>query len=66
MARTGYRTPGYPVVPAVFVLVMAAFLSSAIVYNPKDTLIGIGLTCTGVPVYLWMKNKNEMRAFKTS
>jgi amino acid transporter len=55
---SGYRTPGYPVVPAVFVLVMAVFLISAIVYNPKDTLIGIGLTCSGVPVYLWMKAKN--------
>jgi amino acid transporter len=55
--KTGYRTPGYPVVPAIFVLVMALFLLSAIVYNPKDTLIGIGLTATGVPVYLWMRTR---------
>jgi amino acid transporter len=57
--HTGYRTPGYPVMPAVFILVMTVFVLSAIVYNPKDTLIGIGLTCTGVPVYLWMKAKNK-------
>ena len=30
---------------------MAMFLVSAIVYQPVDTLIGVALTLTGVPVY---------------
>lgn len=62
--HTGFRTLGYPVVPAVFILVMAVFLISAIVFNPKDTFIGIGLTCTGVPVYWWMKAKNKEQTLK--
>jgi amino acid transporter len=49
-----YRTPGYPLVPAIYVLVLALFLLAAIVYNPLDTLIGIGLTATGLPVYRWV------------
>jgi amino acid transporter len=49
-----YRTPGHPVVPAVYMLVMALLLASAIAYNPRDTLIGMAMTATGVPVYGWI------------
>jgi APA family basic amino acid/polyamine antiporter len=48
----GYLTPGYPVVPLVFVLVMSLLLMSAVVFNPRDTLIGVALTALGIPVYL--------------
>jgi basic amino acid/polyamine antiporter, APA family len=50
-----YRTPGYPLVPAVYILVLALLLVGAIAYNPPDTLIGIAMTATGVPVYLWIR-----------
>ena len=46
-----FRTPGYPVVPAIFVAVMSIFLFSALLYNPLDSLIGIGLTLLAVPAY---------------
>jgi amino acid transporter len=52
---TGYRTPGYPWTPLLFIVVIALFLISSILYKPGDTLIGILLTATGAPVYLWMK-----------
>ncbi len=51
----GYRTPGYPVTPIVFIVVMAAFLISAVLYQPVDTLIGVVLAATGVPVYRWVR-----------
>ena len=50
-----YRTPGYPLVPAAYILVLALFLVSAIAYNPLDTLIGVAMTATGVPVYMWIR-----------
>jgi APA family basic amino acid/polyamine antiporter len=53
-APGAYRTPGYPLVPAVYVLVLALLLASAIAYNPLDTLIGIAMTATCVPVYAWI------------
>lgn len=46
-----YRTPGYPILPLVYIGVLSAFLASAIAYQPTDTLIGLGLTATGIPVY---------------
>ena len=50
-----YRTPGYPLVPAVYILVLALLLVSAIAYNPLDTLIGIAMTATGLPFYWWIR-----------
>jgi APA family basic amino acid/polyamine antiporter len=46
-----FSLPGYPVVPAVFIVVMAGFLIAALVYNPFDSLIGTALTLAGIPVY---------------
>lgn len=47
----GYRTPGYPVTPLVYVVVMGAFLVSAVVARPAETLIGVALAATGAPVF---------------
>jgi APA family basic amino acid/polyamine antiporter len=49
-----FRTPGYPIVPVVYILVLLLFLLSAVVYNPLDTLIGVAMTSTGIPVYWWI------------
>ena len=46
-----WRVPGYPVVPAIFILVMTLFLLAALVYNPVESLIGVCLTLAGAPVY---------------
>jgi len=50
-----YFTPGYPLVPLTFILVMSLLLVNAIVFNPRDTLMGVALTALGIPVYLWIR-----------
>ncbi len=50
-----YRTPGYPFVPLLFVLVMSVLLLNAVIFNPRDTAIGIALTALGIPVYFWIR-----------
>ena len=52
-----YRLPGYPLVPAVFIVVMGLFLLTAIWFNPLDSLIGVGLTVAGAPVYRVLRNR---------
>jgi amino acid transporter len=52
-----YLTPGYPWVPTAYILVLFLFLASAIVYNPRDTLVGVGMTATALPVYLLISRK---------
>ncbi len=47
-----YRTPGYPVVPLIFIAGTSWVVISALVARPASTLAGMGLTLLGVPVYL--------------
>jgi basic amino acid/polyamine antiporter, APA family len=47
-----YRTPGYPLVPLVFIAGTLLVVTTALVEHPTTTLAGIGLTLLGVPVYL--------------
>jgi APA family basic amino acid/polyamine antiporter len=57
-----FRTPGYPLVPALFVAAAALAVVSAIVSNPKRSAIGTGLLATGVPVYFfYAKRRNALR-----
>ncbi|MGH9913762.1 MAG: APC family permease, partial [Pyrinomonadaceae bacterium] len=46
-----YRTWGYPVVPAIFLVVTTWLLISTIITAPVKTLIGIGFIILGLPVY---------------
>jgi basic amino acid/polyamine antiporter, APA family len=47
-----YRTPGYPVVPLLFVAGTLWVIGSSLVANPKSTVAGMLLTLLGVPIYL--------------
>jgi APA family basic amino acid/polyamine antiporter len=48
-----FRTPGYPVVPALFALAGFGIVANTFVADPKDAIIGTAIIGIGVPVYLW-------------
>jgi APA family basic amino acid/polyamine antiporter len=48
-----FRTPGYPWVPAFFVLAALYVVASSIGANAKNAALGTGLLLLGVPVYSW-------------
>ncbi|MEO6213123.1 MAG: amino acid permease [Vicinamibacterales bacterium] len=48
-----YRAWGYPIVPLIFVLGSAAFVLNTLMERPVESLVGLGLLLTGVPVYLY-------------
>jgi APA family basic amino acid/polyamine antiporter len=53
-AHRPFRTPGYPVVPLVFLLASLGLLANATIQQPTSTLLGFGLILLGAPVYwLW-------------
>ena len=52
--RPAFRAAGFPFAPLVFALVCAAIVTSQIVHDPRESLAGLGLVATGLPVYsLW-------------
>jgi APA family basic amino acid/polyamine antiporter len=62
-----YRTVGYPVVPAVFLVAATAMLVNAAVQDTVPTLIGFAVILLGVPVFhLWYGRRGAVtRAAET-
>ena len=46
-----YRTAGYPLVPAVFLVGTVAMMANALLERPATTLLGAAIVAAGVPVY---------------
>lgn len=62
-AQRPYRTWGYPVVPALYILGASTILAVLFLYRPTTTWPGLGIVVLGVPVYFflrWRKNKNNV------
>jgi len=56
-APSPYRMPGYPLVPALFVLAAGAVLVYTYASNLRNSLVGTALILSGVPLYLWIKGR---------
>ena len=57
--RSGFRTPGYPWLPAFFVLVAVAVVFSTIRTAPIRSLVGAGLLMLGIPVYYFFARTSK-------
>jgi amino acid transporter len=57
-----FRTPGYPVVPAAFLLASGAMILNAFVQQTGLTLFGFGLILAGVPVFLLIQRRTGRRS----
>ncbi len=57
--RTGFRTPGYPWLPAFFVTVAIAVVLSTLRAAPGRSLVGAGLLLLGIPVYALFKRQSR-------
>jgi APA family basic amino acid/polyamine antiporter len=55
-----YRTWGYPVLPAIFILASFFIVANQIVSEPRNSLLGLGMVAVGLPVYfLWALHKKS-------
>lgn len=54
-----YKTLGYPVVPALFLLIQAYILVYGLLYRPKESLAGIAITLLGLVVYFLDRKKGS-------
>jgi APA family basic amino acid/polyamine antiporter len=52
-----YKTWGYPVIPALFILASGGILFNTLLEKPVEALAGILFTALGIPVYLYWKRK---------
>src|SRR5207249_1792528 len=46
-----YRAIGYPIVPAIFIASVAAFVINSLIQEPVSTIVTFALIFAGLPVY---------------
>ena len=54
-----FRVPGYPVVPAIFVLTCGYLLWSSLTYHGKHAFVGLGVLAVGAVIMLVARGKNS-------
>ncbi len=54
-----YKTWGYPVVPAIFIIASFGILINTLLEKPRESLAGLGITIIGVPVYYYWKRMTK-------
>ncbi|MCP5104887.1 MAG: amino acid permease, partial [bacterium] len=52
-----YKSPGFPVVPVIYVLAAAVILILAFFERPVESCIAIGMVLIGIPVFYLFKNR---------
>jgi APA family basic amino acid/polyamine antiporter len=52
-----FRTPGYPVTPAIFILAALVIVGNTVIAQPVQSLVGLGITLLGIPAYLWWRRR---------
>jgi APA family basic amino acid/polyamine antiporter len=51
---TNYNSPGYPVTPLLFLVLVALLLFLLASQNPKQAFLGVGMVALGWPFYHWL------------
>jgi APA family basic amino acid/polyamine antiporter len=57
-----YRTWGYPLTPALFVLGVVALIANTLVERPGPSIVGLVIVALGVPAYYYFGTRNRTRA----
>src|SRR5258708_3724125 len=62
-APRAFRVPGYPLVPAIFVVVNVWMLWNVLTFqdsSPREALFGLAIVATGVPAYLAFRARSRV------
>jgi APA family basic amino acid/polyamine antiporter len=54
-----YKVWGYPIVPAIVILISAGLFINTIATRPREAVIGLILMLTGVPMWYWFTRKKR-------
>lgn len=57
-ASSGFRIPGYPVTPALFIAAALYVVYGSVAANPSNAIKGAGLILAGVPVFLYWRARS--------
>ena len=52
-----YKTLGYPIAPAIFVLASFAIVVNAFYRSPGPSALGLLVIASGIPLYVWLTRR---------
>lgn len=52
-----FKTPGFPFTPLVFILICSSLVVNTLFHYPWQSLAGITLTLSGIPIFFFQKKK---------
>jgi len=58
-----YKTWGYPITPAIFILVSLGILVNTLIESPLESLSGLGFVAIGIPIYYYWKHKKKQQSY---
>lgn len=58
-AQRPYKAFGYPVIPALYILVAGAICVNLLVFKSKHTVLGLGIMMIGIPVYYFFNTRKH-------
>ncbi|TMI66360.1 MAG: amino acid permease [Bacteroidetes bacterium] len=58
-AHRPYKVWGYPIVPAIVIIISAALFVNTIITQPREAGIGLALMATGIPMWYWFNRKKD-------
>jgi basic amino acid/polyamine antiporter, APA family len=59
LADRPYKAFGYPIIPALYILIAGLFCVLLLIYKPQFTLPGVGIVLLGIPVYLFLLKEKK-------
>jgi APA family basic amino acid/polyamine antiporter len=60
-AHRPYKVWGYPVIPAIFILFCIGLFFNTIITRPRESVIGLSLILSGIPVFYLLRRKFSKR-----
>jgi APA family basic amino acid/polyamine antiporter len=62
-AERPYRAFGYPVIPLIYIIVTTAICVDLVIYQQKNTVMGLFIVALGLPVYyIWQEQKKKKKS----
>ncbi len=58
-AERPYKAFGYPIIPIVYILITAAICFTLLIYDTRNTGLGLFIVALGIPVYYLLLNKKR-------
>ncbi len=59
-----YKAPGYPVLPAIYILLAIGICAALIIYRPLYTWPGLIIVVLGIPIYYFLVRKNKKASLR--